>query len=187
MLFQAQPNTCQRFAIRVQQIANWSNSWKELFDNMAKTFLSQTDGHPKDSSFREIYAAQGGIINGEAATFLPNDGMRPKYTGVSPNFPGNGQPGQIRHFVTALIAASYPFGTELMMSREVNPGTRLPTLDMDPDAVADRALNGLGSYIFQTVFKDVRVLGDQVMYFERDMTYIRAHLADEIRRDLCND
>jgi RHS repeat-associated protein len=193
MLFQEQPNTCQRFANRVQQIANWSNSHKELFDQMARTFMSQNEGHPRDSSPSELTAAQGGTFTGEALNFLPNDGMRPRYAGVSPDFPILGEPGQIRHFVTALISASYPFGTFAMMVHETNPTGGwpfglTPSRDMNPDAVADRALNGLGSYIYDRIFRETIFDGvgaGSVRVVPRDMTYIRRYLADEIRRDLC--
>ena len=74
-----------------------------------------------------------------------------------------------------------------MMARETTPGRwGFPVLLMDPDSVADRALNGLGGYIYDEVFVEV-LYGDSGYPFRRDrsMDYVRQHLANEIRRDLC--
>ena len=121
------------------ELANAANSHKELFDNMARTFLLQMDGRPRDSSLSELWEAQGGVLTAEAQQFLPNDGIRSKYIGVSPDFPA-GQPGQIRHFVAALISASQPGGTTAMMSRELDTSGLIPKRAMDVDSVADRPL-----------------------------------------------
>lgn len=90
-------NTCQRFANRVRQLAEPAATVDDLLDSMARTFLLQNNGHPKDCSLGEIWDAQGGIIVGEAAQFLPNDGVSQQYQGRTQQYP-LGEPGQIRSF-----------------------------------------------------------------------------------------
>ncbi len=77
--------------------------------------------------------------------------------------------------------ASYPLGTEAMMGREYSVNTAFPERPMGEDSVADRALNGLGSYIYNTVLAPENV-GDG-LFLPRSRTQIRSSLADEIRRD----
>lgn len=177
-------NTCQRFVNRVRQLAEAAATVNDLLDSMARTFLLQNNGHPTDSSIGEIWDAEGGIFVGEAAQFLPNDGVREKYQGRTQQYP-IGEPGQIRHFVASLIGSSYPFGTIIAMSREVQRGPWwIPQRIMTADSVADRAVNGVAAYIYDRVFMET-ILADGPWIMPRSIDYVRKHLPDEIRASFC--
>lgn len=130
------------------------------------------NGHPTNSTLSELRAAQGGVLVGEARTFSSNEGIRTKYAGTEGG-------GQIRHFVGALIASSYPGGYLAMMSREGMAGGE--------ESKADRRLNGLASYINDKIFAPHEQSGPGVFSPLKPptMEQIRQSLADEIRRDLC--
>lgn len=152
----------------MQELANAASSIKGLLDTLATTFMSQTNGHPRNSSISELRAAQGGVFVGEARNFVSDDGIREDFQG--------GQGGQIRHFVGGLIAASVPGGTTAMILRE--------GLQTDRDSNADRRLNTLAGSIYQTAFtRPFRSLtgGRRPASLEQ----VKESLADEIRRGLC--
>jgi RHS repeat-associated protein len=86
--------TCERFADRVQDLANAATTIDGLLDALATTFLSMSNGHPTNGSISEVRAAQGATLVGEARTFSSNDGIRGRFRGVEGG-------GQIRHFVGA--------------------------------------------------------------------------------------
>jgi RHS repeat-associated protein len=159
--------TCERFADRVQDLANAATSIKGLLDTLATTFLSMGNGHPRNGSISELHAAQGGALVGEARNFSSNDGIRGRFRGVEGG-------GQIRHFVGALIASSYVGGYLGMMGRE--------GLGRDEESKADRRVNGLANYIHDTVL--TAPIADNG-FGPASIEQVRTTLADEIRRDLC--
>jgi YD repeat-containing protein len=153
---------CQRFAAAVDVIANNSQSETNFLDELARTFLRNTDGNPANSSIGEMRLGAGGVLAPGPASFLVNSGIRREFRGQSD------EQGQIRHFVGAVIAASYGFfGREVMIQREE-----------DTDAGrADAAVNRLAFSIYGEV---TGPLGARGRIYQ-----IKKRFADEIRRRFC--
>lgn len=120
-----------RFHLCFTDLNDRAHRISEFLDALAKTFLAMNNGHPTNSHPSEINAADGGVLVGEAATFVSNSGIRS-------NFVGN-EGAQIRHFVGSFIAASYPLGTLTMLGRD---------LGNTPEARADRAVTNLADGLF---------------------------------------
>jgi len=151
----------------VQELANAATSIQGLLDTLATTFLSMDNGHATNGSLSEMHAAQGGAFVGEARAFSSNDGIRGRFRGVEGG-------GQMRHFVGALIAASYVGGYLGMMGRE--------GLGRDEESKADRRVDGLANYVHDTVLS--APIADSG-FGPAPIEQVRKTLADEIRRDLC--
>ena len=156
-------NNCQRFAAALDQIANNSQSETNFLDELARTFLRSTAGHPANSGIGEMRLGAGGVLAPGPASFLGNSGIRSEFRGQSD------EQGQIRHFVGSVIAASYGFfGQEFMIQRE----------DENSDSGrADVAVSRLAFSIYNDVTGPLGARGR--------IDQIRKRFADEIRRKFC--
>ncbi len=118
---------------------------------------------PANSSIGEMRAGAGGVLAPGPAAFLGNSGIRSEFRGQSD------EQGQIRHFVGAVIAASYGFfGREIMIQREENTDA----------GRADSAVNRLAFSIYGDVTGPLGARGR--------IDQIRKSFADEIRRKFCD-
>lgn len=86
-----------------------------------------------------------------------------------------------------MIGASYPLGTIVAMSRELQRGPWwIPQRIMTADSVADRAVNGIAGYIYDRVFiGETEGRSGLPVRYSRDIEYVRKHLPDEIRASFC--
>jgi YD repeat-containing protein len=148
--------TCQKFYLRVQQIADGAKSVKGFLDEFARTFTSA-----QSSDLLDMIAANTPTrTNHPSNQFNLNDGIRSEFRGPADHR------GQIRHFTAAFIAsAGYGMTAENFMNDREDAN--------DPDGQTDLAVNRLAFDIKRNLESQWSV-GVDLARIQRDFAkYIR--------------